>query len=403
MLAQLESLKRIHNTSTVTHTQFQPNEEGQRKLIIKGITHRMISLALKRESTKHLYAQKLKLDDLQIKLHSSIDTSALDTTATNTNSLSNSTYRIIAKPIRWTGRRPPKLSKRGSTSAFQDVLDVFSPTLVFSRILKDCKDSNRIVTELNLLALSLAKDSKRVFDSICRGYDLGRVFQLNPKRLCEDIDLSDYSLGNLLNVTKLEDLNKRKRDGILIIFDPSTNTLGEKISLKITYTKYLDLNVEEEVCKEYYFSSNGNYFGLTLQKEAVRAASPSQMNHEMFAEENDRTRHILPGWHGKNPIYIPAIKCKLELIGLDAYSNNALLINNITRLKFYCAFSSGMKMGMRRISEFLEKYSLQDAANLLLPGGMSCLNYACLHGNFEVISLFVKEKSKHPSCRQFSA
>lgn len=384
MLHKLQSLLQTHKTSKVDHTDFQPDEQGQRKLIIKGITHRMVSLALKRESTKHLFAQRQKLNDL-LKIHGDVskDLSANSTLQPNTSSAS--TFRIISKPPKSPKRRPQKLSKKGSANAFQEVLDVSSPTLQFAKVLKDCQDSNQIVAELNILAFALTKDSKRVFESICRGYDLGKIGQLNPKRLCEEIDLSEYSAGiNLLNVTKLEDLNKRKKDGLLIIFDPSTNTLGEQISLKITYMKSLDLNTEEEITKEYYIASSGNYFGLSLQREVVRGASPPQTNHELFGEKPDRLRCLLPGWQGENPLFIPAVKCKIELTRLDRYSKNAPLVNNVTRLRFYCAFATGLKAGLRRVNEFLEKFSLQDAANLVVPGGMSCLNYACLHGNLEV-------------------
>lgn len=369
----------LHNfeSSKVNSKEFQPNEERQRLLIIKGATHRILSLAFKKETTKYVYSQRTKLEEDKKRKNGEEGAISVDIDASNGQ---------MTKPS-----KPPKsldLTKKSSQSAFRDSMDVSSRTVAFANTLKVSNDSNQISSDLSVMAFDQTKDSKKLFDFICRGYDLGKSYQLNPKKIFEDIDLSSFSSNvSLANVTKLEDLTQmKKKDGILLIFDPSTNTLGEEISIKLTYMKSIDLNTEEEVTKEYSFYSNGNYFGIKLIKDLSRGQqSPPYTNRDGFSSvQFDITKVSLPGWHTKFPIFVPAVKCRLELIGMEKFVKHASLVNNLTRLKFHASFSTGLKSGMRRIHEFLDRYILQEASNIILPGGLSALNYACLHGNYEV-------------------
>ena len=54
---------------------------------------------------------------------------------------------------------------------------------------------------------------------------------------------------------------------MMLIFDPSINTYGEIITLRIVFMKSIDLNTEIEVTKQYTFSSNGIYFHMALMKD----------------------------------------------------------------------------------------------------------------------------------------
>jgi ankyrin repeat protein len=67
-----------------------------------------------------------------------------------------------------------------------------------------------------------------------------------------------------------------------------------------------------------------------------------------------------------------------------------MLLNNILHLKvFTCYIQGGMKTGMKRLNEFLERYNLTDTANMILPGGINALNYACLHGNYPAVEQLI--------------
>jgi hypothetical protein len=401
ILQKFQQLVHVHGHSKVDHKKFQPNEENQRKLIIHGAAHRMVYLAAKREQTKYLYAQRLKQEEEKKK------TMQADILKENEerNPLSSSTNYAHAQSFHLNSQFSRKASNQ-NISAFRDSMDLNSKTAAFAHTLKTCRDSNRIVTELSSLAHDLTADSKKVFDFVCRGYDTGKTSQLNPKRIYEDIDLSQFSTHiSLANVTRLEDLNQmKKKDGILILFDPSLNTFGEEIKISITYMKAIDLTTEEEVTKEYSFWSNGNYFGCKLMKDFIGGRASGQqspphaggggglltpeggMSSIPFLEGN---RISLPGWGMKLPIFIPATKCHLEILDMEQYVKKASLVNNLTRLKFYAAFATGIKQGMKRIHEFLDKYLLQEAANSLLPGGTSALNYVCLHGNYEAVEKLI--------------
>lgn len=172
--------------------------------------------------------------------------------------------------------------------------------------------------------------------------------------------------------------------------------------IKVTYMKSIDLNTEEEVNKEYTFWSNGNYFGLRLIKELQRGqsqgiVSASDLSHPASRDgmgmttPNDQAvvKVALPGWQTKFPVFIPAVKCRVQVMGLDHYSNQAPLVSNLTRLRFYAVFATGLKSGMRKVHEFMDRYIIQETANMNMPGGLSALNYASLHGNLEAVHQLV--------------
>lgn len=97
-------------------------------------------------------------------------------------------------------------------NVFRDSADSNSRTVLFANTLKTSHDSNKILTELTVLANDQLKDSKKIFEFICRGFDEGKAYQFNPKRTYEEVDLSQYSTTiSLANVTKLEDLNQMKK------------------------------------------------------------------------------------------------------------------------------------------------------------------------------------------------
>jgi hypothetical protein len=301
-------------------------------------------------------------------------------TAKNTGPSSASFASTMASAV------PPPPQRRQSSSVFKDLSSpIPSLTTSFMNSLKgspsssSSSSSEEILSSLYSLANDQIKDSKKQFEFLCKGYDHGRSYQLHPKKTNEEIDLSSIassvassSGGNVSSISRLEDLNKEitkggtKKDGILLVFDPSLNTFGEKITIRIRYMKQLDVISEEEVIKEYVIWSNGNYYGLKLMKEFGRNSgqqSPpflppgtpgtgrdgNNNNHSPFSPVSNSNllymedpKIALPGWSTKFPIFIPANKATLSLTGLDVFSQDAMLLNNILHLKVFTCYVQGI-------------------------------------------------------------
>jgi len=229
---------------------------------------------------------------------------------------------------------------------------------------------------------------KKIFDYVCQSFDMGKLCSFHPRRLIEEIDLSQFNIPvSLSSVTRLEDLNQiKKKNGIMLLFDPSINTYNEMITIRIIYMKSIDLNTEEEITKHYQFSSNGNYFHMTLIKDNYRghnddnnntnvngisntgsgkysSNNENPVNSTNTANEEPNERHQshnnLPGWNNRPPLYIPASKCSIQIVDLGSYSQNAALTNSLTRLKIYGVSCPGARAGIRRLQETLDSFMVQ--------------------------------------------
>ncbi len=499
ILEELERLKAIHGGSKVQSTLFQPDETQQRKLIIGNAATKIVSLSMKRECMKYVYHQKMKIEEEMRRNECQDGTESVNSEQT-TETISHHAQHNAKKTNSGRGKSSQQRKKNGgsnrtyssgigsSTMIKFDISDRMLSKHIKPRVksggtlgrttslittLSSNISTDDIIREIHQQAAEQLRDAKSIFECIVRSFDSGKICQFHPKRLFEDLDVSLYSTNtmSISNVTKLEDLSQmKKKDGILLIFDPSTDTQLHLATLKVSYMKSLDLNNEVEVSKEFTFWSNGNYYGLKFMREFVkstkqsnRAYAPPLLNkgatpprafisravssssfvgdgvdegssspvgslskansqryqsyNQSFAEEptgddfdqentllededmNERSPNAnlqavyqfggtdkcsLPGWNGRSALFIPAMKCRLEIINVKDLSRKAAVANNLSRLRLYGVCCPNPKVGIKKVLEFLEYQVLQDAANVTLPGGLSALNISAFHGNFEV-------------------
>lgn len=93
----------------------------------------------------------------------------------------------------------------------------------------------------------------------------------------------------------------------------------------------------------------------------------------------------LPGWGIRPPILINATKCSIEIVLEDSSSQlDPALMFELSKLRLYAITCLSMKSGLKKFSDFCDSHFQSASANLLIPGGVSALNIAALHGNLEV-------------------
>lgn len=94
----------------------------------------------------------------------------------------------------------------------------------------------------------------------------------------------------------------------------------------------------------------------------------------------------LPGWGFRPPIFILATVCTVELLLQDdAAALDPALMFELSKLRLYAITSLTLRSGIKKFSDFCDVHFQTATANLLIPGGVSALNIAALHGNLEVI------------------
>ncbi len=414
ILKELERLKQQHCGSNPHSSVFQPNEAEQRRLIMKNAGDRLVSVVIKREAAKYVFNQKQKLEEElkreQLELASaSEEVKEEETISVKTPVSAGKSRKLMRKqPTRKGGKRYSVF--RGNISSGM----IISRGTRLTGCLQYNTNGDAVLQELQEQGLDQYKDAKKIFDFLAQSFDTGKICQFHPRRPQEEVDLSQFNTQvSLSSVTRLEDLNQiRKKNGIMLLFDPSINTFGETITLRVKYMKFIDLNTEEEVIKHYTFSSNGNYFHMTLIKDNFRhnedqsgrqtapggartglnnANSDNNNNNQsngssgvLAFSERHHSHNSIPGWNTRPPIFIPAPKCVLQIVDLASYSQNAPLTNNLTRLRLYAISCAGARAGIRRVTETLDAFMVQQTANITLPNGRSSLNHACLYGNIEV-------------------
>lgn len=355
-------------------------------------------------------------------------------------------------------------------------------------------------------SMKLTRDSLKLFNGIFQGYEQGKAIQFCPKKLYEEVNLSAFSThqtsaaallstataalnqgtshsssstalssGSELNpllsssssagllsqnnanstpslINKSELLNNtinnalKKREGLLLIVDPSTNSDGKQILLRITYKKMIDVLTEEEVVRDYLFSSTGNYYNLNLMKETNRSlpslqatdysasaigsrpslstsstaptgaltqsiiiddeinsnvkftneiestaipSTASTAERENTGESQNDCSSCLPGWGTCLPIFIPSLECKLEILNINEIAKyNVTTANRVSRLRVFLTVASNVKSGLRKLHDYCKQFALFDVVNTPLCGGITPLNYACFYGNLEVLIFF---------------
>ena len=224
------------------------------------------------------------------------------------------------------------------------------------------------------------KNAKITFDNIKNSFKPSSCYTLSE-------NASEKVLVSMLN------LNKKSVvfTGILLIFDPCTNTNYEVITIQVNYNEKSD-----DVAKEVLFDVCGNggpfqlkYFNSTdHQNESLLsntvsskensydlptpASSPTKEGHVSKSQ-----RRVLPGWNHSSPIFIPSLRCEIE------WKGNNQLHPSVSFLAVPC---NSLVDGLERVDAMLLQDQQYKTANLILPGGDPAINIAALNGNIEVFN-----------------
>jgi len=440
ILKELERLKVAHATAKVKSSAFQPDEKDQKELIYIN--------AIKKEENKRRIEQKLKEADAKVK----------DLELQKLEAASIQLEPLEVKPQERPHTAPANIittKSRAKSFKFSLQDEMSRPQTALTGNFDDRKNPFEVVlksstasfgSELKQHVEEQAKDSRRIFDALLHHFKGGGVgCQFSAKRQFEVIDINNIlasrSSAHMRSTVKLEDIsNMKKKDGIALFFDPTTDTGATVITVRIYFQKAIDLVTEESCSRDYKFHSDGNYFGLELSDESScvssrntggdrspnqhspsespsPARSPSgsptpttrksagdaaaSFNSVMWSQlsradtnplRNGSSRRSLPGWQGRPPIFIPSTRCSLEILHVEgAPAADASTAYNLSKLRIFAVAAQNSRSAVKKLHEFCGEYFVSHTANLVVAGGISALNLAALHGNLEVspfISLF---------------
>jgi len=355
MLQAFEDLKAKSIRNRVTRFVVQPDEEQQRDLVIATVGKKLTSELLETEAK--LYLERIKENEFRRQAAPEDDESSLF--SEQQSDLESLEGGILDQPET-------------------------SPTVVsFVDVLVNPSSSDLYLSsKIRKQAQIQMKNSKKIFDSLSSNYKNGIVIQCNHKQDYQDIDAS--SIAQVLAPTssiasvKLEDANQvKKKEGILIIVDPSFNTENLKIKLQITYTKPIGLNNSEDITKSYpLWSNNDNSFKFTLSTN-YQAGPP-----------NEESPTSLPGWQDRSAIFVPAVKCYVSVVK-DEDQISATESYKLSRLKLFAITAANSKLGVKKLHEFTENYFSTQAANVTVPGGLSALSIAASCGNVDAVAMLI--------------
>ena len=382
ILSELQRLKDVHASSKIDSSVFQPREEEQRKLIVKNAALKIVNLALKREKTKYIFNEKHRIEE-ELKRDAEGGRAAGAGKRPFTSPTKGSDMSMIYTKQKSFYRLRPNTASQVEGKATS-----------FARVLKSADSSDDIAEQIQEQASHEAKNAQKLFNILCANANLGVVCQFSPKRPYEEVDVSHLVASSGLAGTtgnKMDALaSLRKKDGILLIFDPSTYTESRAITLKIRYMKQVDIAVEEAAEKEVTFWSSGNYFGLRLTKDAHR--SNSEVGSALLTgKPMSRVKVMLPGWMPAAPIFLPNTnKCSFHWVDINQFVDSAVVSNRLSRLRLFAVSCPTAKVGVKRIHEFVEQQMIRETANLSLPGGIPALHYAAMHGNMDAVQLLVQ-------------
>lgn len=256
ILKELERLKINHATAKVKSAAFQPDENDQKELIIKN--------GQRREEEKRLMELRLKEADERLK-----DAEKLK------NQVNSETPAEAVRQDR--AQTAPSLSTSGklarSKSFVFSVEEARPQTAGFDEVLK--KASGHFTEELKQQVDQQSKDSKKIFESVLAHFKTGGVgCHFSVKRDFEVVDINALLAANSVHsasrgMVRLEDMHSmKKKDGIALLFDPTIDTGGSVVKIRIYFQKAIDLISEESCSRDYSFHSNGNYFALELTDES---------------------------------------------------------------------------------------------------------------------------------------
>ena len=440
ILKELERLKNAHATAKVKSTAFQPDEKDQKELIYQNV--------LRKEENKRRVEEKLREADAKMK--------EAELRKADASKMDEVERKSPDRP-----QTAPVLSSNNRAKSFKislqddSIRPLTSETGLFGEkhypfdaVLKST--TVNFGDELKHHVEDQSKDSRRIFESLLHHYKGGGVAcHFRAKRPFEVVDINAIVAAQNFSNTrgsggmKLEDFSHlKKKDGIALIFDPTTNTGCTSITMRIYFQRAIDLVTEESCSRDYVFHSDGNYFGLELADESCssskasgddrspRQFSPGQlspsdgpspsaplspsgspssvMSRKMggmsggtgsaksasFSPQLARTntsemkvgyRRSLPGWQGRGPIFIPSTRCSLEILHVDgAPATDASTAYNLSKLRLFGVAAASGRAALKKVHEFCHEFFVTHTANLVVAGGISALNLAALHGNLEV-------------------
>lgn len=439
ILKELERLKIAHATAKVNNATFQPDEKVQKALIQQN--------TLRKEENKRRTEQKLKEADAKFK------SKEKSTVVSDTHVDEKVDGEALERP-----QTAPDFRNRSPSIKYSMQHDFARPKTAavlfgdkrnpFDAVLKSSTANFR--DDLQQHVHEQSKDSRRIFDSLLHHFKGGGVAcHFSPKRDFEVIDINAILASRnpshmRSNTVKLEDISHmKKKDGIALFFDPTTDTGCTVITVRIYFQKAIDLVTEESCSRDYQFHSDGNYFGLELSSESsckgggdrspnspsqyspadsptpVRRMSPTgspvssvrKMNspgggspremiqlvtfdqpsraaadahHHHHHPHHSATKRSLPGWQGRPPIFIPSARCSLEILRVEGVSADAATSYNLSKLRIYAVAAANSRAAVKKVHEFCHEFFVSHTANLVVAGGISALNMAALHGNLEV-------------------
>ena len=218
-----------------------------------------------------------------------------------------------------------------------------------------------------------------------------------------------------IQVEDLKSVPKKKRVGMAILVDPSINTNGKDVILRVTYdvnlrepvpgaTSLFDKSVEKPIRYVTLFSirGSGNVFGLKITQSVaepfygehkvgpVPHVLQTQLNTgtSLLPEEppvvaSRDSKHVIPGWQGLSPLFIPYHVAKFEL--LEATD---LPLNSVSLGVFMC---TNLSSYYKNVRNYIISFTMTRASNKTLDGGIPTLHMAAWKGDIQQLNLLLSQ------------
>eukprot|EP01038_Epipyxis_sp_PR26KG_P013141 gene13141-17609_t len=364
----------------------QPSPKDQDRLILKAIVKRVISYSIKRGIRNSLSVINNTLNEQKF---------------INENEANDENFSI-----RYEENDALYVKNNYNTNDLIDQDATLSDipqhnfTTDFSTILKTNISAENFEMELKYQAYKLMKDSTKVFEIISDNIKNGRKAKTNSNNEF-DLDISGLPVPGMVNTT---DNSSTKKEGIVIILDPLTNTYNKQFVLRCTFSQRAPsnkLNNQQQATDLFFSSYLTNQQMVT--KDYVICSNGKLMNefNQKLTNESvvDRKSINLPGWNGRPPLFIPSDSCQIQVLPfhndeeIDNNDDNNNINSNIKiipKIKLFYFSNPSIKMAMKRISEVVQTSSLEKVANMQLLGGINVLNIASLHGNKQVVESLIR-------------
>jgi ankyrin repeat protein len=73
----------------------------------------------------------------------------------------------------------------------------------------------------------------------------------------------------------------------------------------------------------------------------------------------------------------------------ENYAQAGSLAYNLSRLRLFALSCPNPKAGFKKVQEFLDQQLLVEIVNVMIPGGLTAIHIAALHGNLQAIQVLV--------------